>query len=92
MVGWSANWAWGLPLIVFTVILHSYSLGLLNAEVSTRLKSKERLLIPLPVTSFSSGVRRLRSPCCMGRRVLSGRRLTVFSGHPWTTNLRCSIR
>jgi hypothetical protein len=55
MLGWSANWAWGLPLIVFTVILHSYSLGLLNTEVATRLKSRERVLIPLHVSSFLIG-------------------------------------
>lgn len=55
MLGWSANWAWGLPLIVFTVILHSYSLGLLNAEVTARLRGRERLLIPLPVSSFLIG-------------------------------------
>jgi hypothetical protein len=41
--GWTANWAWGLPLIVFTVILHSYSLGLLNAKVTSRLNSRDRL-------------------------------------------------
>ena len=40
MGGWTTNWAWGLPLIVFTVILHSYSLGLLNAEVSVRLSQR----------------------------------------------------
>jgi hypothetical protein len=44
MIGWSANWAWGLPLIVFTVILHAYSLGLLNTEVTARLNKKARLL------------------------------------------------
>jgi hypothetical protein len=38
--------------IVFTVILHSYGLGLLNTEVATRLKSRERVLIPLHVSSF----------------------------------------
>jgi hypothetical protein len=55
MFGWSANWAWGLPLIVFTVILHAYCLGLLNAKVTARLSTRERLLIPLPVSSFLIG-------------------------------------
>ena len=27
---WRANWAWGLPLIVLTVIIHVSSLGLIN--------------------------------------------------------------
>ncbi len=54
--GWTANWAWGLPLIVFTVILHSYSLGLLNAQVSARLNRRERLIrITVPIPSFLIG-------------------------------------
>jgi hypothetical protein len=55
MLGWSANWAWGLPLIVFTVILHAYSLGLLNTEVSSRLNQRGRLGRPLSVPSFLIG-------------------------------------
>jgi hypothetical protein len=51
-LGWSTNWAWGLPLIVFTVILHAYSLGLLNTEVSARLKQRGR---PLSIPSFLIG-------------------------------------
>jgi hypothetical protein len=39
---WGANWAWGLPLIVLTVVFHAYGLGLLNKE-AVRLNSKERL-------------------------------------------------
>ena len=55
MLGWSANWAWGLPLIVFTVILHSYCLGLLNAEVAARLSSGKQVPIPLRISSFLIG-------------------------------------
>ncbi|MFZ0582997.1 MAG: hypothetical protein WAN72_07565 [Candidatus Acidiferrales bacterium] len=55
MFGWSANWAWGLPLTVFTVILHSYSLGLLNVQVTSRLRSRDQLLVPLPFASFIIG-------------------------------------
>jgi hypothetical protein len=29
---WSANWAWGLPLIVLTVVIHVLSLGLANVR------------------------------------------------------------
>jgi hypothetical protein len=54
--GWTANWAWGLPLIVFTVILHAYSLGLLNTEVTATLNRKEQLLrVPVPIQSFVIG-------------------------------------
>ena len=31
---WSADWAWGLPLIVVTVVLHVLCLGLMNQTVS----------------------------------------------------------
>jgi len=55
IIGWSANWAWGLPLIVFTVILHAYSLGLLNTEVSARLNKRGRLGRPLSIPSFLIG-------------------------------------
>lgn len=30
---WNANWAWSLPLIVFTVMLHVTVLGFINARV-----------------------------------------------------------
>lgn len=31
---WSADWAWGLPLIVLTVVIHVLCLGLMNQRVS----------------------------------------------------------
>jgi hypothetical protein len=31
--GWSADWAWGLPLIVLTVIFHVTGLGLISRRV-----------------------------------------------------------
>jgi hypothetical protein len=27
---WSADWAWGLPLIVLTVVFHVFGLGLIS--------------------------------------------------------------
>ncbi len=36
---WSADWAWGLPLIVLTVIIHVSGLGLLSERVVRRSKS-----------------------------------------------------
>jgi hypothetical protein len=55
IIGWSANWAWGLPLIVFTVILHAYSLGLLNSEVNARLIPTGRPRGPMSIPSFLIG-------------------------------------
>jgi hypothetical protein len=52
---WSADWAWGLPLVVLTVLVHAYGLGLLNNEVTTRLSNKEGLRHPLSVSIFLVG-------------------------------------
>jgi hypothetical protein len=40
--GWGADWAWGLPLIVLTVVLHAYALGHINNEVNSKLSREER--------------------------------------------------
>jgi hypothetical protein len=55
MVGWTANWAWGLPLIIFTVILHAYSLGLLNTGITGRLNKRVRPRHPLSAPSLLIG-------------------------------------
>lgn len=36
---WSASWAWSLPLIVLTVVIHVLGLGLINRRV-TRVTSR----------------------------------------------------
>jgi hypothetical protein len=40
---WGVDWAWGLPLILFTVVGHAYCLGFLNREVSSKLSGTLRL-------------------------------------------------
>ncbi len=32
-VGWSSDWAWGLPLIVLTVLIHVSGLGLISQRI-----------------------------------------------------------
>jgi hypothetical protein len=39
---WGTDWAWGLPLIVLTVVFHAYGLGLVNKEVISRLRGRQR--------------------------------------------------
>ena len=34
---WSNNWAWGLPLIVLTVLVHAFSLVLIRDQVAIKL-------------------------------------------------------
>jgi|SRR5271165_2549918 len=34
-VSWSSDWAWGLPLIVLTVVIHVLGLGLISKKAAT---------------------------------------------------------
>ncbi len=52
---WTADWAWGLPLIVLTVVLHAYGLELLNNEVAARLSNREERRHQLSVSTFLVG-------------------------------------
>jgi len=52
---WIADWAWGLALIVFTVVLHAYGLGLLNRGVTARLGGREGLRHHWSASSFLIG-------------------------------------
>jgi hypothetical protein len=35
---WGVDWAWGMPIIIVTVIFHAYFLGLVNRDITLRLK------------------------------------------------------
>lgn len=52
---WGADWAWSLPLIVFTTVLHAYGLGLLHKAVNSRASSGEQRRHPLFLSSFLIG-------------------------------------
>jgi hypothetical protein len=54
--GWGASWAWGLPIIVLTVVFHAYGLGLLNERVSWRLSARSRFRYPTAATNFLIGL------------------------------------
>ena len=34
--GWSADWAWGLPLIVLTVLFHVTGLGVMSQKICSQ--------------------------------------------------------
>jgi hypothetical protein len=34
---WGMNWAWGLPIIILTVVIHASGLGFINRRVALRL-------------------------------------------------------
>ena len=49
MMPWGADWAWSLPLILLTVVIHVFGLGLINERV-VRVLSRSidrRRLVPL---------------------------------------------
>lgn len=48
---WVADWAWALPLIVLTVVIHAFSLGFIDNKVTSMLSSTGRLrhLSALPI-------------------------------------------
>lgn len=39
---WGTNWAWGLPIILLTVIIHACGLGFINKRVTLRLGGGEK--------------------------------------------------
>ena len=52
---WGMDSAWGLPLILLTVIFHAYCLGLLNKEVCSMLSDTRRLGRFSPFSIFVIG-------------------------------------
>jgi hypothetical protein len=46
---WTADWAWSLPLILLTVVIHVFELGLINERVVRTLSRSidRRRLVPL---------------------------------------------
>jgi hypothetical protein len=52
---WPKAWACSLPLIVLTVVLHAYGLGLLNKVVAATLIGGRRFRCPFSISSFLIG-------------------------------------
>ena len=52
---WSIDWAWGLPLIVVTVIIHSFGLVLINWRVSLILNGNQKKPTPHSVSMLIIG-------------------------------------
>ena len=40
-LAWGADWAWGLPLILLTVVFHAYCLSRIVEDVSDRLDGQQ---------------------------------------------------
>jgi hypothetical protein len=40
LTNWGIDWAWGVPLIVSTVVIHAYGLGQIDKKVTRQLNGK----------------------------------------------------
>ncbi len=63
---WGLNWAWGLPLIVLTVIIHAYGLGLIRKKVASALSGVGRLRNPSVALFFILGATALSATMLHG--------------------------
>jgi hypothetical protein len=43
---WTSDWAWGVPLIVITVIIHAFGLGFMDARVAKILDGNGKKRVP----------------------------------------------
>jgi hypothetical protein len=74
---WASDWLWGLPLIVLSVIMHVYVLGLINKKIMSMMGSALRLW-EFPAASVS----------VVGGTVLSVTILHGFEGAIWAVAYR----
>jgi hypothetical protein len=52
---WGADWAWGVPLIVVTVVFHAFGLGLIGKRVNLMLSGAGRLRNLATASIFALG-------------------------------------
>src|ERR1700690_2259246 len=43
LISWGMDWAWGLPLIVLTVVFHAFGLGFISRRVTSTLAGESWL-------------------------------------------------
>jgi hypothetical protein len=53
---WRASWAWGVPLIIMTVVIHVLSLGLINHRGVRRLSNMSERRHPMLVFAEVMGI------------------------------------
>jgi len=45
-IGWSADWAWGLPLIVLTILIHVFGISLLRERAVRHFNQRSQMRQP----------------------------------------------
>ncbi len=89
---WTADWAWGLPLIVLTVLIHVLGLGLVKQRAlrfSTRKKASRH---PIAVFVTVMGSATLLATALHGIETGIWPPPTASSAPCLTSRPRCSIR
>ncbi|MGB2668623.1 MAG: hypothetical protein WAK48_31855 [Candidatus Acidiferrum sp.] len=77
ILNWGNDWVWGIPLIVLTVIIHSFGLGVIDRRVPTVLVIAGR------VPKFSVAAIMVTGWTAVGATVLHG-----FEGAIWALAYR----
>jgi uncharacterized membrane protein len=53
---WTADWVWGLPLILLTVVIHVFGLGIINERVVRVLTRTMHRRSPIPMFALAMGI------------------------------------
>ena len=77
VINWGMDWAWGLPLILLTVVVHAYGLAVLDRRVTLRLNDARRVR-----SLFVASIR------VMGGTALWTTLLHAFEGAIWALAYR----
>lgn len=56
MFTWTADWLWSLPLILLTVVIHVFGLGIINERVVRALSRSTRRRSLVPIFALVMGV------------------------------------
>jgi hypothetical protein len=66
LVPWRADWLWSIPLIVLTIVFHSYCLGLLSRGLLILLKEDRKKRLTHSLSVFVVGGSSLCTICLHG--------------------------
>jgi hypothetical protein len=66
LVPWRSDWLWSLPLIVVTIVFHSYALGLLSQGWLYLLEHRKHKRMPRTLSVFVVGGSSLCATCLHG--------------------------
>ena len=89
---WNGNWAWALPLIFLTVVLHVTVLGLINTRVVRALRGLQDSRKFLALFVMVMGVVTMLATVLHALEAGTGRGRTCGWGRCRTATRRCCTR